>query len=333
VITGSGVLTQTVFLTDSQLGAVTDLVWGKLDGASSPKLCVSGTGAAVFTDRQGKSLASVTFPGTNQALSVVDVEGDGVCEFINRGSWGMQAALYDHRGKQLWTYGGSSGVDDMAAGDVDGDGREEFVVGFNGGGGVHLLDSQGKLRWKKNDGNVWHVEITDTNGDGRPEILHSCAAGEMVIRDASGAELLRQRPPTGYFSHFSLSAWPDRGATPLRVISGSAGSVQVLDFQAKVLANLTAPDAPQLGAARATPVKLHAGQPAFFAVLVDVQTWNRALLYLYDAQGQLVYEESLPERAQALAALPESNGAESLLVGGEGRVWKYQAGAKPAGGQ
>src|SRR6185295_3356852 len=107
--------------------------------------------------------------------------------YIDRGGGGWQTgAFIGEDGARLWQPDALQGMDDLAAGDVDGDGVPEFVVGYNGDGGIHLHDAAGKRRWREDDGNVWHVEVVDTDGDGRCEIVHSNAGGDLTVRDASG---------------------------------------------------------------------------------------------------------------------------------------------------
>jgi len=327
VTKGSGALTKTAFLSDPGLGSISDLVWSEKVSSPGAKLCVAGSRGAAFADAKGTVLSSVAFVGSADRVTVVDGAEPGGCRFLNRGSWGEEVRLFSHDGKVLWTYGGDPGVDDAACGDVDGDGRLEFVVGFNGGGGVHLLDSQGRKRWEQPDGNVWHVEIGDIDGDGRQEIIHSCAAGEMVVRDRDGKVLRRSRPP-GYFDSFALCHWPDREG-PLRVVWASAGSIYVLDSGASPVAELSAPDLGDMGDICATPVKLRAGEPSFFATVVSFRRERRTVLYVHDHSRGLIYQEVLAEPCSALVALPaEGAGGEALLLGGSGgQVWRYAAGA------
>ena len=332
VVKGAGLLTQSIYFSDPRLGSVTDIALGRLDPTSGVALGVAGVNGAAFLDATGNVKSTVQFASTFRRISFVDVEGDGVCEFMERGSWGSNAALLNHAGKVLWTYGGSRpGVDDMAAGDLDGDGKLEFVVGFNGSGGVHLLDRAGVARWQRPDSNVWHVEIVDVNGSGYPEIVHSNAAGQLTVRDAVGSIVSQTQPSAAasgakiYFSHFSLCHWPTPASRPLLLTPGM-NSLLVFDIAGKLQATFDAPKVGLLAEAIGTPVKLQRNAPAYFAAAVTFMPGDRSLLFFYDANKALVYQEVLPETCQTLAALPlGKTGAEALLVGGEGKVWEYCA--------
>ena len=324
VAMGAGLLTKTLFLRPAGIGAITDIARGQFDGKPGLEIGIAGNVRAMFVDDSGQMQSSITFDRQEIThVDIVDVEGDGACEFIYRGAWSSDAALIDHNGETRWTYGGLPGVDDMCAGDVDGDGRLEFAVGFNGGGGVHLLDDDGKRIWRKPDGNVWHVEIVDTDGDGRPEIVHSSAGGDVTVRDGRGNQLSREEAPA-YFSDFSLCPWPSKQG-PTLLLYAEDDTVWILDFRAKAVAKLKAPESGELGEARGTPVRLRAGQADYLAVAVSYPVWHRAILYLYDPNGKLVYQEILPEACDSIAALALGRAdREVILGGGRGEVWKYE---------
>jgi len=323
VIKGSEEFGKSIFLTDAGLGSATHII---LDPSADARFGIAGTGGAVFLGADGKVKSRVKFSSRVSYVQFVDVEKDGTWEFLNRGGHGWSdASLHDHDGKLLWKYGGMPGLNDMAAGDLDGDKVLDFVVGFNGGGGVRRLDRNGKVQWQQPDGNVWHVEIVDTNADGLPEIVHSNAGGQLTVRDKDG-KALRQSKPGTYFNQFSVCLWPTAKDGP-HLIAAGADILSIYDFDGATQATLEAPHAAIVGSvARGVAVKLKGGEPAHFAAIVEFQNWNVSVLYLYNHQHELVYQEVIGERCLSLAALPRENSeVEDLLVGGTGKVWKYTA--------
>jgi len=343
VLVGAGAVKQTTFYTDSRLASISDIAFGELDPAPGPEIGIAGTGGAVFLDKSLKAKRSVTFASHPARVDFIDLEGDGVCEYLNRSGRGLQASVMKHDGSVRWTYGGHPGVDDACAGDINGDGALEFAVGFNGNGGIHLLDDRGRKLWERSDGNVWHVEMTDVNGDGAPEIVHSNAAGQMTVRDASGAIVSQTQPgaptatgagatatPSVYFSHFSLCPWPAANS-PIYALSSGENALWLFDFSGKAVARFDAPKCGVLGEPRGVLVKLTANQLPYLAVIVSYPTGVASVLCIYDAARKLVYQEVLGEGCAAIAAMATGKpGAQSLLIGGEGKVLRYDAAPAPA---
>jgi len=325
VIVGSDLLSKRPFIEDSRLGMVTDIVLGDLDGKRGQEIGITGRKGALFLSIRSKVKSTVTFRSKTSHVDIIDIEGDGLCEFVNRGGYRgdtCDASLIDHGGNTLWTYGGSSGINNMCAGDIDGDGMLEFVAGFNGSGGVHLVDKNGERRWRQDDGNVWHVELVDTNGDGLPEIVHSNVGGKINVRDKSGNIISRARGDS-HFTDFSICQWPTKNDREY-VLHCEKNKIGLYDFDGETVVRLNAPKCNRYGHARGVLVKIKRGEPEYLAVLAEFRHWKRALLYIYDAAGELVYQEILPEACASITAISLPNSErETMLIGGQGKVWQY----------
>lgn len=321
VLKGESLLSRSVFFEEQQLGDITDILVGDLKPQPGPELGVAGTRGVVFLNPSGEVLSKALFSGHFSHVDMIDLTGDGVFEFMDRGSWSNKAALLNSGGGIVWEYGEMPGVDDMAAGDIDGDGVLEFAVGFNGGGGVHLVESDGNRVWKEKDGNVWHVEIVDNDGDGALEVVHSNAGGFITVRDRRG-KVIKRTHPRVYFSDFSLCEWP-AGSQRKYPLLAEDDFIWLFDYDGSTLAGLPAPESGTLGEARGVWFKMDGGAPEYLAVVVSFKNWNRSILYVYDNLQKLVYQEVIPESCAAIGVIPPEQGKATLLIGGLGKVWKY----------
>lgn len=323
---GNDLFAKKSFLADSRVSEITDMKLLKLSGNAAVKLGIAGQSGAIFTDRLGNSLKAVSFIKTRYSgVDLFPSAKKGTCQFRVRGSWSVPAALLDENGKELWSYGGSKGLapDDSAAGDLDGNGEMEFAVGFNGGTGIHLLDSKGKKIWEKKDANVWHVEMADVSGHGPLQIVHSNAAGKLIVRDKDG-NVLSEKKPEPYFSHFSLVHWPSQSSRSWPVVQDNE-LLWILNFEGGSLAKYYLPKATKYAEVVAVPFMLRGDkQPGLAALVYGSYLSSGSNLYFYAADGRLLYHESSSEIWRSLLALPRVDGAEdTLLVGGNGRVWQY----------
>lgn len=324
VVLGSDALQRTVFIDDPGfgIGTATDF---KANPDPQHMLGIAGMKGAIFVDAQGAISKQITFPIRTSHVDFVGVDGDGNWEYLDRGGSGWSdATFFDATGKTLWTYGGMPGLDDMAAGDVDGDGIVDFIAGFNGSGGVRRLNKIADVQWTKPDGNVWHVEIVDTDGDGKSEIVHTSTNPQATVRDAGGNVLRLFTTPT-YCSDFSLCRWPT-SKRPLAMLAAADGQIWLCDFTGKTLAQFVAPNCVRHGHAYGTPARLKKGEPESLAVVVDYENWDASVLYIFDTKQSLIYHEVLPGRSAAIISIPSNvEGVDDLYVGGTGVIWKYAA--------
>ncbi len=323
VLVGEGFLSKSIYIQDTRLGTISDIAFGEFDPSPGPEIAIVGTRGVLFLDTNAKAKSSVMFSVRTGHVVIVDVEGDGISEYLDRGGGWQDVSLLDHNGNVIWTYGGMPGVDNISSGDVDRDGILEFVVGFNGGGGVRLLDRNGKEKWRQPDGNVWHVELVDLNADGTLKIIHSNAAGEMTLRDSKDGKVIHKSKPAPYFATFSLCRWPTKGGAQYALLADK-DIIWVFDFYGKSIAQFDAPVADKLGEGRGVPTKIQGNRPEYFAVVVEFKNWKKSILYFYGPDKHLVFQEIIPEACASIASLSlDPKGKETLLVGCEGKVWRY----------
>jgi hypothetical protein len=213
--------------------------------------------------------------------------------------------------------------------DLYGNGKLSIVIGFNGGGGIALFDGRGKRLWKKEERNVWHLETLDANGDGREEILHSNARGQLLVRNANG-DVIAQYLPGSRVSDFAIIRWGEE-VRPTHILIPTTEARDtcckpvfvVLDATGKTVAKLESPLGNSWSQSAATPVHFEGGIE-YFAVLQNSFAKERSMLLFYDKAGQIAYEEILGESCHGIATLTIPD-AERLLVGCDAKIWEYSS--------
>jgi hypothetical protein len=294
------------------------------------EIAVVGNQGVDFVESAGQIKKQVRFSIEQLApVQVASVDRSGDYGYITRGeSWSVPVTLFDRDGHVSWRSGGTwPGVDDSVPGDFTGEGELSVATGFNGSGGITLFNGQGKQLWNKAEGNVWHIEALDTNGDGRDEIVHSNYRGQLLVRNARG-QIIAQYLPGFYVSEFALTRWGEEGKAdhilvPVTETRGDCckPSIVILDAQGKKVADLDNRLGDLFDRFSGSPIRFEEGAE-YFAVLENDYPKDRSMLLLYGQDGHIVYQEILGESCAGMAAYMKENG-EKLLVGCAAKIWEY----------
>ena len=338
------------------MGDISDIAVGELDPHPGIDIVIAGCEGATILDHNGTWQSEVRykfqigrkkrgpFESTQTYSSlgdmqIVDLKGDGMCEYLARG--GVDgAAIFDHQGNLLWSYGRytkeKTSIHDMTVGDLDGDSVSEFVVSWEG---LEAFDMHGNRIWERPARfEPSQIEIVDTDGDGKKKIVS--IGSELTIRDASGEELKSIDSPAGYVGKFSLCTPPSTNIP--NILAVNDGRLWLLDFTGQVVANFDAPLSDFPDVVQTTPfgafgtsvykakgawIRLTEAQPEYLAVIAYFVALNRSMLYVYEPSGKIVYQEILPEECTSIAVLPtdRKDGVQELLVGGSKTIWRYKA--------
>ncbi len=306
---GADWLEKSLFYEEAQLGSVTQVV-RRGDGG---EIVVVGTQGAAFLTPKRSPRRLVVFAERAGRAELLEWQA-GEPRFLDSGGGGWQTgALLSPDGERLWQPSAGVGMNDLSAGDVDGDGVPELAVGYNGSGGIRLYDASGAQRWAEIDGNVWHVEIVDTDGDGKPEILHSNASGELTRRDASG-KVLGRKGVEPYLSQFSVVEWPP---SRMGLLHSVDDGTNVLEFDGAIRTHLKTPDTSALSDAVGAVTRL--GGENHLVIASTSASWDRTQIFVFDEKGALRFREVAPAECATIAT-PEEN---SFLLGCGSRVLRY----------
>jgi hypothetical protein len=161
------------------------------------------------------------------------------------------------------------------------------------------------------------------------------ALGTLVTIGPSG-EIVSKRKPASeveeFFSDFSVVHWPAGcNAGDCLLVSGSEAFFLLGQDDESVVTKL-GPAAYTMHA-RGLSIRLSETEPPLLAVVGSLPyqggQWAglkaiHGAVYLFNAHGNLVYHEVLPEPVEALGVLLTADGkTETLLIGGENKVWQY----------
>ncbi|MCX6353398.1 MAG: VCBS repeat-containing protein [Candidatus Aureabacteria bacterium] len=325
VVSGKDQLKKTQFLTNDKLRGIRSISVVTDKPSANEKLVIIGSKGALFTELSGAQGAFVSFDRRVGETVPVDVEGNGVFEFMNCGGGWQPVSLLDSTGRTLWMYPSETrsvtkgAADTMAAGDLNKNGVLEFVVGMNASGGLHTLDAKGKEIWKQDARNVFSVEVIDVNQDGTPEILHSDVGKGIVIRKANGEKLGNIKNCEGGFSLLHQGNINN----PLLLVRDH-NRLKLIDLKGNVVRSFDLPGRGQRP--QATLIYFNGKhKPSYYAFVRTIQaTGKRSDLTVYDPEGKLIYHELF--EASYLAAAPlrqKEKGVDNLLVGENSKVWLY----------
>jgi hypothetical protein len=337
---GADLLIKDVFIEDRRLGTVTDIAFGELDANPGLEVGVAGPRRALLASRNGELIRWVGFKKkrrigdlfrTFRDFKIVDVENDGVCEFLSMASWTSACGLFDHEGNKIWSRGVM--LNTSAYGDVDGDGKLEFVLSrYNM---LMLVDSEGHIRWTRNDApfHLVSLHVFDINRDGTVEIVGT-AWDKITVLDAEGNidRQTRSKIDGIHLSDASLVRFPTKSsrayffcvAKSSYLLVSPGGNVISREFQG------TGSSAWPI----ATPVRFESDKEPYFAIFGMLPWQGRktaglealhSVLFVFDPEQNLVYLEVIDDDGTAIATAPSGKpNEEDLLVGGTGKVWRYR---------
>ena len=304
------------------IGVVTDIQQG------NGQFIIAGRRGAALVRPGNAPIETIPFEECKSDVVSVKPAKNGGPYFLCRGGWNEDPRLLNSRGELIWSIGiRGDGVDDSAAGDL-GDGLA-VAVGYNGGTGVRLVDplhSGDELGSQQDNGNIWHIEITNSEKYPGGFIVHSNAGGELVVRDKEGVVLSR-RQTTFYLARFSLTDW---GTDPHfdKLVASDSSGLYILNVDGAILARFPIDHEADITDIRASLLHASDGNP-YFAVVQDYGRWHRSRLRIFDKRNFPIYEEVLGEDCVSLRAIPDHVGFQTLLLGCSGTVFNYRARQDP----
>lgn len=165
-------------------------------GGQRQFIAASYSGQVGAFDNQGNPLWGYNLTQDLRRMRTFDLDGGGA-EVLVGGEGGRFVILRGNGDGEIASQNLGQGIAEIRAGELDGDpATQELVVGGREGG-VWAFSADGRELWSRSVGaRVRDVSITDTNGDGTPEIIVGTRNGSLAVLD----------PATG--DSFDLASYP-----------------------------------------------------------------------------------------------------------------------------
>jgi hypothetical protein len=330
---GSGLFKKKLLLQLSNIGTVTDIQVGQLGFSSSLELGVAGNYGVRFFDLKGNAEGEVDFglpqyPKTPTSILKRSPKNE-LLFFHRESSWAGDDILFDIHGKELWRLPYSSIANTF--GDLNGDGAPELIFASNDGT-IGAWNLSGELLWRFQQTRwAFGMQFLEAEDNRPPRILIN-DQGRLVALSANGGKIFVHQPlGETYFGDFSITRWPGVSSGQC-LLTYAKGRFLLLTAEGdKTTAELTPTN--YADQAMGVPVAVRPNQSPVLAVggLLECKCGQwfglkavHGELFIFDASRRLIWDEVLPERIEAMAALPTAGGkGETLLVGGENKVWQY----------
>lgn len=332
------------------VGIINDVYFDK----NKDEIVLSGSENAVVLDLQGNVKRKVVFDlGTSSdtvspdahftEVKAVDVDKDGSIEFLGYGSYPYTAFLLNQRGSVVWKLA-RDGIDirKVDAKDIDSDGKNEMLLSTKSD--VTIFDLKGAKKFSRDfPGSVFDgVEFLDVDGDGTIEVLNSAFLNSYFLSLKEGAEKNSIGKPYEVKGILEESPRPS-------IVFFADNCMGLFDFDGNLLAKYQAPLSEIKGngnsssdellydgksasvfKANSAKVKFKKDMPEFLAVAATISSRLPDLsfvtmIYIYNSNGELIYQESISDSQDLLKAIPNDDGTESLVVGERGKVWILRA--------
>ncbi len=323
---GNGRFQKRLLYDVKQIGQVTDIQRGSIR-SDRVEVGIAGGRGACFYDSSGNLAASVDFPEARGSSNrIVRHTGATPLLFLHQESpvAGSDGVLDEH-GHLLWQTAYPCVNSTFAY--TGAGGAPEFIFARRDAS-LEARDSKGTVEWRLTDvGWAFSIAVAGAPGSRNSRILVSADQAIAAV-SMSGALLYKRRPPVdGYVGDFLPLDWPPICTDGCILCSARDHMFLISGDLQRVVMSL-GPGFVSDG--RVATVKLEDGTRPFLA-LSTVMLFKsgrtiaqHSAIYFFSPEGKLVYHEVVREQIRALCAVPATKGkGESLLAGGEGRVWEY----------
>lgn len=303
-------ITKQVVFQDKRLETIKDVAFTE-DG-----VLVATLAAVLDLDRGFNERSRTSLVDSLYAVRLIDHDFNGRYAVFANSLKG--AFLFDLEGKEYWHFHSSNTIISSGCADLDEDGQMEFFLGhiFQG---VQMLESDGTSQWVSKGLNTWNLAPIYQKEQDQWCLAHSHASGKLNIVTPEGQSAEQLKIKGAYFSQFATISYPNPDSQS-HLLFTEHGKHHIMQLNGEVVAKLPAPKSWNPGDVKAT--SFWAGGEVYYAVLNSYDIRKRSVLYIYNEQKKIIYQEMLYDDCEYISFQYESD-SSSLYVGGIGKLYRY----------
>ena len=314
IVLGEGFMAKKTFIGASGISWVTDIVKPTLEESSSDLMVIGKAGLIrigqdghinnkklfFFSDPDRRSNAPRPLEGDYGPVHVLEDDSKSQLMLVSEGSIDGSIMVQADGGIR-WRFGDSLGVDSLSPIDWSGNGYQ-FVVDYSDKKGIDIIDADGQNLGRIFNDHASSVKVIDI-GESKKGAAFSDELGRLVVIDLKGKVLGKYKLPFS-LTRFSLCNYSPVGDGQYG-LAIEHGKIWLFDFNGTVQAIYQAPFSEGFSDARAARVKLKETEPEYLAVVANYLL-IRSMFYLFDAKGNLVFQEVLFGPSYLVSGLPKS---------------------------
>lgn len=340
------IFSKTVFLKNPpRQGYITSLSFNKCSSNTTENIMIGGSDGVAIITPEKELVLEVNFEDqTTSGQNPVDIDNDGVCEYIENATCCSPAGFFDSNGKKIWSYGSDFDYDDNPDGvtpfDYNSDGALDFIMSMENDEKSDVISKEGKLLTSINSA-LSFSKAADIDNNGQEELISYEKTGnedtsytwKLVIRNDQlqiiKSQVINSQPISdeSYSDviFFDVFRWPNFDS-PWHVLLAEENKFTLINLNTYSVSKEFKFKADEYYFSNIIPVKFDKNKNPYMIAVESSRAKNQLLII--DPEGTVVYDEFLKGGIDAgVVTLPNTENQVLLLSEGTGegpQIWEYR---------